>query len=283
MLGLGIRKRILEWLLKDVLIEEIRVRRLRVGNTIDIPGDYIDMSPLTSDPSLAEGRMWYRSDENVIKYSDGVDVINPVGVLQIIPMAIHYDYLTGTGTKEHRYGARSYIDLGVMGTAYFCTSEKISADNQDRAISLENLTDGVVVAQYTSNTGLADTYHWHKMPFTPPSGYKEYRVTFTNNTASRYDVYGINVQSGTEIKDLYLVKLVEIERLGYRLKIPEICLRKNITYGIHAYNFKDLAVIQVAPKDVRTVENLRHEMDIERFRVEELREVQRKWRWNIYV
>lgn len=283
MLGLGIRKKILEWLLKDVVVEEIRVRKLRVGRgTINIGSDYIDLALLTSDPALAEGRLWYRSDEDLIKYSDGSTVIKPTSVMQCIPMAIRYDYLTGTGTTEHRYGARAYVDLGVMGSAYFCVAEKTSVDNQDRTISLENLTDGVVVAQFSSNTGTAGLYA-HKVPFTPPSGYKEYRVTFTNNTSARLDVQSLTVQTGTEIKDLYLVRMVEIERLGYRLKIPEVCLRRNITYGIHAHDFKELAVVQVAPEDVRAVEELKHEMDIERFRVEELREFQRRWRWNTYV
>ena len=86
MVGLGIRKRILEWLLKDVIVDEIRVRKLRVGEgTINIGSDYIDLSLLTSDPALTEGRVWYRSDLGKIRYYDGsvikeLPAVDPIDV-----------------------------------------------------------------------------------------------------------------------------------------------------------------------------------------------------------
>lgn len=68
-MGLDIKRRILKWLLKGVLIEGIRVKRLRVGSTITITSDYIDMQPLTSDPPLAQGRVWFRGDLGSLRYS----------------------------------------------------------------------------------------------------------------------------------------------------------------------------------------------------------------------
>lgn len=64
-------KRLLaNWLLKDVVLEELRVRDLRVGNgTVRVRGSYIDLPGLTSDPALAAGRVWFRSDTGEIKHS----------------------------------------------------------------------------------------------------------------------------------------------------------------------------------------------------------------------
>jgi len=49
---------------------------LKIGeDTIVVDVDYIDLASLTSDPTLAEGRVWFRSDENEKRWSpDGVNV-----------------------------------------------------------------------------------------------------------------------------------------------------------------------------------------------------------------
>jgi len=49
---------------------------LKIGeDTIVVDEDYIELSPLTADPALAEGRMWFRSDTDKAKWSpDGAIV-----------------------------------------------------------------------------------------------------------------------------------------------------------------------------------------------------------------
>jgi len=49
---------------------------LKIGeDTIVVDEDYIELSPLTSDPSLAEGRFWLRSDKDEKRWSpDGTNV-----------------------------------------------------------------------------------------------------------------------------------------------------------------------------------------------------------------
>ena len=69
-LGRYIRRKILEWLLKD------GIPYLRVGgNTVDISPNDITLPSLTSDPSLAKGKLWFRGDLGQLRFSpDGSNV-----------------------------------------------------------------------------------------------------------------------------------------------------------------------------------------------------------------
>jgi len=68
-----IKKKIVRWLLD---IDELRVERaIKVGNTIIITGSFIDFEKLVLDPTLAEGRVWYRSDLGELRVSDGSKVL----------------------------------------------------------------------------------------------------------------------------------------------------------------------------------------------------------------
>ena len=69
-IGRYIRRKILEWLLKD------GIPYLRVGeNTVDITGIDITLPSLTSDPSLAKGKIWFRGDLGQLRISpDGSNV-----------------------------------------------------------------------------------------------------------------------------------------------------------------------------------------------------------------
>jgi len=69
-IGKYIRRKILEWLLKD------GIPYLRVGeNTVDITGIDITLPSLTSDPSLAKGKIWFRGDLGQLRISpDGSNV-----------------------------------------------------------------------------------------------------------------------------------------------------------------------------------------------------------------
>jgi len=71
-----IKLRILNWLLSDVELSELRVKTLVAD---PVKTNYIDLEKLTSDPSLATGRFWFR-DTGEVKFSpDGstTKVIHP--------------------------------------------------------------------------------------------------------------------------------------------------------------------------------------------------------------
>ncbi|MEM1555452.1 MAG: hypothetical protein QXM54_02860 [Desulfurococcaceae archaeon] len=60
-----IKKKFVEWLLKD--IDAIKVGK----GTCILTSDFLELASLTSDPSLAAGRLWFRSDLRRLRYSDG--------------------------------------------------------------------------------------------------------------------------------------------------------------------------------------------------------------------
>jgi len=62
-----LRRKILEWLLKDGLPE------LRVGSeTMVITGNYIDFALLTANPTGVEGRLCYNTTDKKARFYDGV-------------------------------------------------------------------------------------------------------------------------------------------------------------------------------------------------------------------
>jgi len=74
-----LKKRFVKWLLSD--LDELRIGK----NTVTVTGDYIDFSPLTADPTLSAGRVWFRSDLGRLIYSpDGTSTI------QLHPLKLSY-------------------------------------------------------------------------------------------------------------------------------------------------------------------------------------------------
>jgi len=71
-----IASRLLKFLLSNVEVLEVDGIELRVGgNTVRIDGSSITLQPLTSNPTLASGKIWFRSDLSKILYSpDGTNV-----------------------------------------------------------------------------------------------------------------------------------------------------------------------------------------------------------------
>jgi hypothetical protein len=74
------------WLLKDVEIEELKVGRLRVGEgTVTMDGSGITLPGLTADPTLAAGKVWFRSDLGLLSYSPDGTAVNriPIGTINV--------------------------------------------------------------------------------------------------------------------------------------------------------------------------------------------------------
>jgi len=73
-------------LIRLLLGSELRVEKLRVGSsTVTIDGYSITLEKLTSDPSLAAGKLWFRSDLGLLSYSpDGTAVRRiPYGTINV--------------------------------------------------------------------------------------------------------------------------------------------------------------------------------------------------------
>ena len=75
-----VKQRLINWLLKDVEIQELVVKKLKVGSsTVKVHTDGIDFPGLTSDPSLVAGRLWYRRDLDQWRYSPDGSVVKTIG------------------------------------------------------------------------------------------------------------------------------------------------------------------------------------------------------------
>jgi len=69
--------KVVNWILKNVELEELRVYNLKVGNsTVYVKSDRITLAALSSDPtSLTQGDMWFNSTDGKIKFTpDGTAV-----------------------------------------------------------------------------------------------------------------------------------------------------------------------------------------------------------------
>jgi len=91
---------------------------LKIGeNTIVVDENYIDLAPLTSDPTLAEGRVWFRGDKEEKRWSPDGTIIEEFEVKHI------YDYLNsikgfvylaeGTPTDSWKFTADPSTDVWI--------------------------------------------------------------------------------------------------------------------------------------------------------------------------
>ena len=272
-------------LFKGVRISSLRVKKLKVGNTIEITGSYIDLQPLTSDPTLAEGRMWYRSDQNLIKCSDGyvmTDIKNVPVVISPTAWGSVWDTTSTDWVPHDRSWRDVEVDMGI-GSAVLAFYEKLDVDNQSHGFALENLTDAVRVVEHSSTEELAGE-HWHTINFTPPTGVKRYRFIIYSDGTNYYYAGKHSIISSTPLKNLYLVELSEITQkylvdgreVEQDIHIPAPREKLPLTYGIHAYNLKrGIAIIQIMDRIDPT------KLDIIRpISYRELKEFQRKWRYS---
>ena len=81
-----LKRKLINWLLKDIEIEELTVKRLRIGdNTITVDTDSITLPGLTADPALAAGKVWFRSDLKLLGYSPDGTAVNriPTGTINV--------------------------------------------------------------------------------------------------------------------------------------------------------------------------------------------------------
>jgi len=96
-----IKERFVNWLLGDVVIEKLKVLEIESGkSSIKVTGDYIDLSPLTGDPALSAGRVWFRSDLGGLRYSPDGSKIFDVRSDTLIPLVFDDTQKSVVGTTE---------------------------------------------------------------------------------------------------------------------------------------------------------------------------------------
>jgi len=92
---------------------------LKIGDdTIVVSKDYVDLAPLTSDPSLAEGRVWFRGDNDETRWSPDGSIVEIWGTAGVgapgLTSIKGFTYLaTGTPTDSWYFTADPNKDVWI--------------------------------------------------------------------------------------------------------------------------------------------------------------------------
>jgi len=110
-----IRRKVLEWLLKDGLPE------VKIGkNTIRIDGESIVLASLAADPTLEAGKVWFRSDTGRIMWSPDGATIREVSAFKLLDASLFDDFDDNKLTnRDRRYDVALYMptDWGEVVTS----------------------------------------------------------------------------------------------------------------------------------------------------------------------
>jgi len=143
---------------------------LKIGeNTIIVDTDYIELAPLTADPTLAEGRVWFRSDEGKTKWSPDGTIIEELGTALLPDLASirGFVYLAeGTPTDSWNFTTNPSKDVWIKqystnacfqskynfyGSYAHWTADNTFVDVPNKADNVYG--DGEVLATHTIPTG----------------------------------------------------------------------------------------------------------------------------------
>jgi len=114
--------KIVNWILKNVELDEINVKRLKVGSkTVYIKSDRITLAPLTADPtSLTQGDLWFNSNEGKVKFTpDGSAVKNfaiaPITTTDIADGAITTEKIANGAITTDKIADGAVTDVKITG------------------------------------------------------------------------------------------------------------------------------------------------------------------------
>jgi len=150
--------------LKKWLINEVQVRSLKVGDrTIVISSDYIDFAALTADPTLAAGRVWFRSDLETMRYSpDGTEIVDFPFIPTFGLVGQNITYPAGSTYTPTVSGILSFY-LTISGSTFYTQiydgvewQYAVAYGKWDRGVTL--LTDGANIQFYTPSGYVAPTF-----------------------------------------------------------------------------------------------------------------------------
>lgn len=123
--------------LRNIVIEELRVKKLHVGeHTIYIKSDRITFMSLTADPSsVTAGDLWYRSDLQKFKFAVDTNVAN-AKTIPTVPI--------GTDDIADSSITTSKIADGAVTTAKIADGAVTTAKIVDGAVTTAKIADGAV-------------------------------------------------------------------------------------------------------------------------------------------
>jgi len=136
----SLKRRIANWLLKDITLEEIRARKF-----IDLGGpegtgyfNKVRFDSLTADPTLEAGLIWFRSDLERLRYYTGTEIIqlDPAFPKENTPKIV-----------QGNANSTSYVTLVDVSGSGYLTSVSAFMDSYSGTIRLfaEIIIDGTTV------------------------------------------------------------------------------------------------------------------------------------------
>lgn len=167
------------------LIAEEGLPALKVGaSTVKINPDSIDLAQLTADPSLAAGRVWFRSDEGKLYYSPDGSTVKEVGAAVLVPLVWDDTRVSaGTSETEVKNFRFAYGDPVAFETVYVRVSlwvdtsgatgyAKVYLDSESSArltLSTTSTSEALVSGSF-SVSGLAAGIHTMRLKIYASSG-----------------------------------------------------------------------------------------------------------------
>jgi len=291
-----LKRRLVNWLLKGVELDELIVDELKLGTrTISILSDYIDLAGLTSDPPLAEGRMWYRSDLGRLRYTDGsvVVTLNPGATKSIITCGIRRSSTTNSNWVLGWTWGRAPCEFGNIGSCVFSFKEEAKSSSHGTRL-YDNTTDTVLaIHEYDPQNPDSGT-NWFRINFTPPSDLHMYSCHLHSDGNLTYVSCMGTIEKASKLVNLFLVDLVEVEETvvmvherevreeRVRAKYPVLRKYAPLTYGIHAYSIDEMqAVVQIQSHLLYRYRRIkeRHGLKLVAVTHDDLKKYQKRWEY----
>ena len=293
---LGLKRRLVNWLLKGVELDELIVDELKLGKgTISILSDYIDLAGLTSDPALVAGRLWYRSDLGRLRYTDGSEIVtlNPGVTKSIITCGITRSTTTSSDWVVGWTWNNAPCEFGDIGSCVFSFKEE--AIQSSHGTRLYDFTTDTVLAVHEYDPQNPDSgTNWFRISFTPPSPLRGYSCHIHSDGTNTYVSCIGTIEKASRLVNLFLVDLIEIEEKIVmvheeevreeivRAKYPVLRLFTPLTFGCHAYSIDEMqAIVQFPSHLVEHYRKLCERLGLNYIPVtyEELKKYQKRWEY----
>ncbi len=130
-----IKRMIANWLLKDIEIESLRVRNIKVGdNTVVIKGDGIVLPALTVDPTLEAGKIWIRGDLSQLRFTPDGSVVK--SVLDPADISRFQQYSTDPGGGTSRFINEACFTLSGSSQETTLHSINVTLSKTSRVIAV---------------------------------------------------------------------------------------------------------------------------------------------------
>jgi hypothetical protein len=203
------KKKLLRWLLDPEVLKEVSIPILRIGEgTINIDGSSITFPGLTADPTLASGKLWFRSDLSRLVFSPDGTTTKQIAYLD--------DVTGGTVSRSQLEYLTENVELVYLtaigkteGTAVPGTSYPVGI------VTIDSFTDKTIEVFATGTTTklmyalLArspDQYNTYAQWIDTGQATADHRIVYIYYYANTAPLYTYLATESVDISALYPIK-----------------------------------------------------------------------------